>query len=151
MAKVMGAMSPTAATVAPTEKCKHRTLGPRGLRKTGSNIYHGGKVATNYRRRSPGGSREEKETGGLAAFFREEEKMRGEGYRLFPTSFKPPPVRGEKTFQFVSNYRGLLTTHYCSYYELAPADLNKNREVPVECINPFKQGTPYGEKTPLPR
>lgn len=141
-------VSPTAAA-APTEKSKHRTLGPRGLRKINTNIYQGGKIASNYLRRPLGGNLKENPVGGLAAFLTEEKKMKQEGYRLFPSSFQPPSYSSKKIFQFVgpSNYQGLLVTQYCTYYQLAVA----GREVPVECVNPFKQGTPFGDKKPLPR
>ena len=134
-------------------KKKHSTLGPKGLRRTsGKNIYQGSKLATNYSRRPLDGRLEEKQVGGIAAFFREDVKMKKRGYHWFPSSFEPLSFSNKETFQFVvpGNYPGLLVSKSCNYYELANFN-HEEKEVFGETINPFTQGTPCGEKNPLPR
>ena len=125
----------------------------KGLRRTsGKNIYQGSKLATNYSRRLLDGRLEEKQVGGIAAFFREDVKMKKRGYHWFPSSFEPLSFSNKETFQFVvpGNYPGLLVSMSCNYYELANFN-DEEKEVFGETINPFTQGTPCGEKNPLPR
>ena len=96
-------------------RTKFGTLGPRGrLRRYGGKNIFGDTPATKYSGRSLGGGLEGK-VGGLAAFFREEEKMKQEGYGLFPANFDPPSFHSKKTFYFVD--QGSVVT--CNYFKLA--------------------------------
>ena len=44
-----------------------------------------------------------------------------------------------------------LAPHSFNYYKLTVAGDSKHREASDGCINPFTQGTPFGEKNQFPR
>ena len=77
------------------------------------------------------------------------------GQRKLPASNKIRNPSGGNYLRMDSGEASLaseqkeLTTH--NYYKLVVADVNKPRKVLEGCINPFMQGTPFGEKNPLPR
>ena len=108
---------------------KFGTLGPRGrLRRYGGKNIYGDTPENKYSGRSLGGGLEGK-VGGLAAFFREEEKMKQEGYGLFPASFDPPSFHSKKTFYYVDhgsvvtcNYLKLAKYNYSSPFTLSSGD-----------------------------
>ena len=87
----------------PPTKKKRATLGPRGLRRRngGKNIC-GGTPVTKYSGQSIEGGIEG-QVGGLAAFLREDEKMKRSGYRISPASFDPPSFHSKKTFYYVDH------------------------------------------------
>ena len=95
---------------------KFGTLGPKGARKNGGKKNNGSTSPPDYSGRTVGGGLEGK-VGGLAAFFREEQKMKHEGYGLFPAGFDPPNFLSKKTFHFVE--QGSVIT--CNYFKLAEA------------------------------
>ena len=126
----------------PTEKKKFGTLGPKGLRRIGGKNIYGG-TATKYSGQALEGGLG---VGGMTAFFKKEEKMKQEGYGLFPESFEPPSFDSMKTFRFVRQDE--CSTVVCKYYKLAVP----NKEAPkYACSNPFAQGMSFGDSQPLPR